>query len=93
MKNRDVIVPEINRVKHAGGGGVHVTGWLQAKHFDKQPMNHLPWPLIQLRRTWEFAYSIDIMRLIDKAKVVNVTKHPCDESPIPKYSVSIQIRK
>ena len=93
MKNRYIIIPEINRVKHSIGGGVHVTGWFQAMQFDKQPMNLLPWPLIQLQRIWESTYSVDIMRLIEKAEVVNVTKHPCDESPIPKHSVSVEVRK
>ena len=92
MKNRDVIIPEVNRVKHTGGGGVHVSGWFQHRHFDKQSMNQISWPVIQLRRTWDFVYSLDIMRRIDKAKVVNVTKHPCDESPVPKYSVSRNLK-
>ena len=34
-RNRDVIVPEVSRVFHAGDGGAHVNGFEQATFFDR----------------------------------------------------------
>ena len=77
------------RTKHDGGGGVHVSGYEQELSFQQRPYNTKPHVMVNLKRIWDFAYSLDMMRRLEKAVVVNITKHPCIESPIPKYQARI----
>lgn len=42
MGDRDVLVPEVPRTKHVGGGGVHVTGLEQALFHGRRPLNTHP---------------------------------------------------
>lgn len=39
MGDRAVLVPEVPRTKHVGGGGVHVTGLEQALYHGQRPLN------------------------------------------------------
>lgn len=39
MGNRDLLVPEVPRTKHVGGGGVHVTGLEQVYYHGQRPLN------------------------------------------------------
>ena len=41
MGSRDVLVPEVPRTKHVGGGGAHVTGFEQALYHGRRPINVL----------------------------------------------------
>ncbi|XP_066950639.1 protein O-linked-mannose beta-1,2-N-acetylglucosaminyltransferase 1-like [Macrobrachium rosenbergii] len=80
-----VIIPEVPRTKHEGGGGVHVTGYEQELSFHQRPYNLKPNVTLNMIRLWDFAYALDIMRILDKATTVNVTEHPCDKHPVPRY--------
>ncbi|XP_047468750.1 protein O-linked-mannose beta-1,2-N-acetylglucosaminyltransferase 1-like [Penaeus chinensis] len=80
-----VIIPEIPRTKHEGGGGVHVSGNEQETSFQQRPLNTQRDVQLNLIRLWEIAYGIDMRTKIDQARVVNITEHPCDKKPIPKY--------
>lgn len=42
MGERDLLVPEVPRTKHVGGGGVHVTGLEQALFHGQRPLNAQP---------------------------------------------------
>ncbi|XP_042222425.1 protein O-linked-mannose beta-1,2-N-acetylglucosaminyltransferase 1-like [Homarus americanus] len=81
----EVIIPEVPRTRHEGGGGVHVTGLEQETTYDQRPLNTLHNVTINLRRQWHLAYALDLMATIKGATVVKITKHPCVEYPIPKY--------
>ncbi|XP_068207565.1 protein O-linked-mannose beta-1,2-N-acetylglucosaminyltransferase 1-like [Palaemon carinicauda] len=80
-----VVIPEVPRTKHEGGGGVHVTGYEQELSFHQRPYNLKPNVTLNLIRSWDFAYALDIMRTLDNANIVNITEHPCDKHPIPHY--------
>ncbi|XP_064101826.1 protein O-linked-mannose beta-1,2-N-acetylglucosaminyltransferase 1-like [Macrobrachium nipponense] len=80
-----VIIPEVPRTKHEGGGGVHVTGYEQELSFHQRPYNLKPNVTLNMIRLWDFAYALDIMRILDKATTVNITQHPCDKHPVPRY--------
>lgn len=82
-----VIIPEIPRTKHEGGGGVHVSGNEQETSFQQRPLNTQRDVQLNMIRLWEIAYGIDMRTKIDQARVVNITEHPCDKKPIPKYKV------
>lgn len=42
LGERDLLVPEVPRTKHVGGGGVHVTGLEQALFHGQRPLNAKP---------------------------------------------------
>ncbi|KAK7075879.1 hypothetical protein SK128_016411, partial [Halocaridina rubra] len=81
-----VIIPEVPRTKHEGGGGFHVSGFEQETTFHQRLLNDKQKVEINMIRLWDFAYALDLMRLIEHAVKVNITRHPCKEIPIPKYS-------
>ncbi|XP_042888584.1 protein O-linked-mannose beta-1,2-N-acetylglucosaminyltransferase 1-like [Penaeus japonicus] len=80
-----VIIPEIPRTKHEGGGGVHVSGNEQETSFQQRPLNSQRDVQLNMIRLWEVAYGIDMMMRLHRAQVVNVTEHPCDKAPVPRY--------
>nr|XP_027230651.1 protein O-linked-mannose beta-1,2-N-acetylglucosaminyltransferase 1-like [Penaeus vannamei] len=80
-----VVIPEIPRTKHEGGGGVHVSGNEQESSFQQRPLNTQRDVQLNMIRLWEIAYGIDMRTRIDHAQVVNITEHPCDKKPIPKH--------
>lgn len=82
-----VVIPEIPRTKHEGGGGVHVSGNEQESSFQQRPLNTQRDVQLNMIRLWEIAYGIDMRTRIDHAQVVNITEHPCDKKPIPKHKV------
>ncbi|XP_069187574.1 protein O-linked-mannose beta-1,2-N-acetylglucosaminyltransferase 1-like isoform X1 [Procambarus clarkii] len=84
-EHHEVVIPEVPRTRHEGGGGVHVTGLEQEVAYDRRPLNTHTNVTLNLRRHWQLAYSLDKMAAIKLGTIVNVTKHPCIEAPVPKY--------
>lgn len=39
MGSRDVLIPEVPRTKHVGGGVVHVTWMEQEYYYNRRPLN------------------------------------------------------
>ncbi|KAK3859568.1 hypothetical protein Pcinc_034330 [Petrolisthes cinctipes] len=84
-EKNEVIIPEVPRTKHEGGAGVHVTGLEQEISYNQRPLNTQQDVILDMRRMWDLAYAVDMMRAVVGAKVVTVNQHPCSHSPIPKY--------
>ena len=53
-RNRDVIIPELSRVFHAGAAGIHVSGYEQVTYFDRITINQDPW--VEIQDIDEFVY-------------------------------------
>lgn len=49
MGSRDILVPELPRTKHVGGGGAHVTGLEQALYHGQRPLNARPLVALDLQ--------------------------------------------
>ncbi|CAL4134766.1 unnamed protein product, partial [Meganyctiphanes norvegica] len=91
LKERQVIIPEIPRTRHEGGGGMHVSGVIQELTYNQRPLNMIPNVTLDLRRTWLFAYSLDMQRALDEATFINITHHPCEKEPIPRNKNSTYV--
>ena len=89
LNNSFVVIPEVPRTKHFGGGGVHVSGYVQETTYNLRPLNKRTDVNITLTRMWSRAYIIDRMDYILKAQVVNITENPCKTLPIPVDGVSL----
>lgn len=87
-EKNQVIIPEVPRTKHEGGAGVHVTGLEQEISYNHRPLTTQQNTILNLRRMWDLAYAVDMMRALVEGEVVTVHQHPCSHPPIPKYQVS-----
>nr|XP_053634676.1 protein O-linked-mannose beta-1,2-N-acetylglucosaminyltransferase 1-like [Cherax quadricarinatus] len=88
MGERDILVPEVPRSKHRGGGGVHVTGIEQQQYYDQRPLNTLPNVTLdvhgaELHNYIKFHYSN-----IRTGHVVRFSKHPCEDLTIPRHQMN-----
>lgn len=86
-EKNQVIIPEVPRTKHEGGAGVHVTGLEQEISYNHRPLTTQQNTILNLRRMWDLAYAVDMMRALVEGEVVTVHQHPCSHPPIPKYQV------
>ncbi|XP_071518844.1 protein O-linked-mannose beta-1,2-N-acetylglucosaminyltransferase 1-like [Panulirus ornatus] len=88
MGERDVLVPEIPRTKHSGGGGIHVTGLEQAYFYNQRPLNsHTNVTMdVQGAELWHYYKFHD--NAIRTGQVVAFTSHPCKDLPIPRHQVN-----
>ncbi|XP_045596267.2 protein O-linked-mannose beta-1,2-N-acetylglucosaminyltransferase 1-like [Procambarus clarkii] len=89
MGDRDILVPEIPRTKHRGGGGVHVTGIEQEQYYNQRPLNALLNVTLDLHGAELHNYLKLHTRNIRTGHVVHFSKHPCVELPIPRHQVNM----
>ncbi|KAG7161018.1 putative O-linked-mannose beta-1-2-N-acetylglucosaminyltransferase 1-like 4, partial [Homarus americanus] len=85
---RDILVPEIPRTKHRGGGGAHVTGTEQAQHYNQQPLNTFVNATLDIQGVKLLNYLKLHVNAIREAQVVRLTQHPCQVLPIPRHQVN-----
>nr|XP_045596269.1 protein O-linked-mannose beta-1,2-N-acetylglucosaminyltransferase 1-like [Procambarus clarkii] len=88
MGDRDILVPEIPRTKHRGGGGVHVTGIEQEQYFNQQPLNALINVTLDIHGAELHNYLKLHTNNIRTGHVVHFSKHPCVELPIPRHQMN-----
>nr|XP_053634850.1 LOW QUALITY PROTEIN: protein O-linked-mannose beta-1,2-N-acetylglucosaminyltransferase 1-like [Cherax quadricarinatus] len=88
MGERDILVPEIPRTKHRGGGGVHVTGIEQQQYYNQRPLNTLPNVTLDVHEAELANYIKFHTSNIRKGHVVRFRTHPCDHLPIPQHQVN-----
>ncbi|XP_045116725.1 protein O-linked-mannose beta-1,2-N-acetylglucosaminyltransferase 1-like isoform X2 [Portunus trituberculatus] len=88
MGSRDVLVPEVPRTKHVGGGGAHVTGFEQALYHGRRPLNTLQNVTLDLQRVRLLPYIKTHHNAIAGARVVRLTDHPCKVLPLPTRQVN-----
>nr|XP_045596268.1 protein O-linked-mannose beta-1,2-N-acetylglucosaminyltransferase 1-like [Procambarus clarkii] len=88
MGDRDILVPEIPRTKHRGGGGVHVTGIEQEQYYNQRPLNALLNVTLDLHGAELNNYLKLHTRNIRTGHVVHFSKHPCVELPIPRHQMN-----
>ncbi|XP_045596272.2 protein O-linked-mannose beta-1,2-N-acetylglucosaminyltransferase 1 [Procambarus clarkii] len=88
MGDRDILVPEIPRTKHRGGGGVHVTGIEQEQYYNQRPLNALLNVTLDLHGAELNNYLKLHTNNIRTGHVVHFSKHPCVELPIPRHQVN-----
>nr|XP_045596189.1 protein O-linked-mannose beta-1,2-N-acetylglucosaminyltransferase 1-like [Procambarus clarkii] len=89
MGDRDILVPEIPRTKHRGGGGVHVTGIEQEQYYNQRPLNALLNVTLDLHGAEKDNYLKVHLDNIRRGHVVRFTAHPCEHLPIPKHQVNV----
>ncbi|KAG7178112.1 O-linked-mannose beta-1-2-N-acetylglucosaminyltransferase 1-like 7, partial [Homarus americanus] len=90
MGERDILVPEIPRTKHRGGGGAHVTGLEQAVYFNQRPLNTILNVTMDVQGAELDTYFKYHQNDIRAALVVRFTEHPCKVLPIPQHQVSVR---
>ncbi|XP_042888583.1 protein O-linked-mannose beta-1,2-N-acetylglucosaminyltransferase 1-like isoform X2 [Penaeus japonicus] len=88
MGSRNLLIPEIPRTKHVGGGGVHVTGLEQALYYNKRPLNSVANVTLDVKGVEESQYMKTHTEAIKSAKVVRFQEHPCKVVPIPMQQVN-----
>nr|XP_027230650.1 protein O-linked-mannose beta-1,2-N-acetylglucosaminyltransferase 1-like [Penaeus vannamei] len=88
MGSRDILIPEIPRTKHVGGGGVHVTGLEQALYYNKRPLNSVANVTLDVKAAEHVRYMKTHAAAILSAEVVRFQDHPCKVVPIPKHQVN-----
>nr|XP_045596190.1 protein O-linked-mannose beta-1,2-N-acetylglucosaminyltransferase 1-like [Procambarus clarkii] len=88
MGDRDILVPEIPRTKHRGGGGVHVTGIEQEQYYNQRPLNALLNVTLDLHGAELYRYIKFHVNNIRTANVVRFAQHPCKEITIPRHQVN-----
>ncbi|XP_069187638.1 protein O-linked-mannose beta-1,2-N-acetylglucosaminyltransferase 1-like [Procambarus clarkii] len=88
MGDRDILVPEIPRTKHRGGGGVHVTGIEQEQYYNQRPLNALLNVTLDLHGAELHNYLKLHTNNIRTGHVVHFSKHPCVELPIPRHQMN-----
>ncbi|XP_047468751.1 uncharacterized protein LOC125024982 [Penaeus chinensis] len=88
MGSRNILIPEIPRTKHVGGGGVHVTGLEQALYYNKRPLNAVANITLDVKAAEEVRYLKTHTDAIHSAEVVRFQSHPCQVVPIPKHQVN-----
>nr|XP_045596270.1 protein O-linked-mannose beta-1,2-N-acetylglucosaminyltransferase 1-like [Procambarus clarkii] len=88
MGDRDILVPEIPRTKHRGGGGVHVTGIEQEQYYNQRPLNALLNVTLDLHGAELDNYLKLHTSNIRTGHVVHFSKHPCVELPIPRHQMN-----
>ncbi|XP_069187637.1 uncharacterized protein [Procambarus clarkii] len=88
MGDRDILVPEIPRTKHRGGGGVHVTGIEQEQYYNQRPLNALLNVTLDLHGAELNNYLKLHTNNIRTGHVVHFSKHPCVELPIPRHQMN-----
>ncbi|XP_069946828.1 protein O-linked-mannose beta-1,2-N-acetylglucosaminyltransferase 1-like [Cherax quadricarinatus] len=88
MGERDILVPEIPRTKHRGGGGVHVTGIEQQQYYNQRPLNTLPNVTLDVQGAKFRNYILFHVNNLRRAQVVRFTEHPCKKLLIPRHQVN-----
>ncbi|XP_045596265.2 protein O-linked-mannose beta-1,2-N-acetylglucosaminyltransferase 1-like [Procambarus clarkii] len=103
MGSRDMLLPEVPRTRHMGGGGTHVSGFDQL-FYSSQPLNNLTSVTLDVERGKEAVmkgsddihgldsaeeanYEYHILQEMRSAQVVTLTQHPCEVTPLPTHQV------
>ncbi|CAL4156680.1 unnamed protein product, partial [Meganyctiphanes norvegica] len=89
--NWDIIIPEVPRTKHRGGGGSHSSGLVQERFFNQQTLNmkvNVTMDIESSAVSDSQLYFHHHMNIIDSAKVLNITQHPCEVNPLPTYKTN-----
>ncbi|MPC87910.1 Protein O-linked-mannose beta-1,2-N-acetylglucosaminyltransferase 1 [Portunus trituberculatus] len=90
MGARDMLIPEVPRTRHMGGGGVHISGFDQVL-FSSQPINTLANVTLDVDSASEAEYEARLLQDLQEAEVVPLTRHPCQVTPVPTHKVSIAL--
>ncbi|XP_050715411.1 protein O-linked-mannose beta-1,2-N-acetylglucosaminyltransferase 1-like isoform X2 [Eriocheir sinensis] len=88
MGDRAMLVPEVPRTKHVGGGGVHVTGLEQALYHGQRPLNAQPLVTLDVTGAQRDRYLHTHHTAIAEARVVRIREHPCKVLPLPRHTVN-----
>ncbi|XP_068206009.1 protein O-linked-mannose beta-1,2-N-acetylglucosaminyltransferase 1-like [Palaemon carinicauda] len=82
LGTKDMIIPEVPRTRHTGGGGVHISGYDQIL-FSAQPLNNVTYVKMNTGSMMKEVYDSNLLHNITRAKEVRIIDHPCDVLPIP----------
>ncbi|XP_066950348.1 protein O-linked-mannose beta-1,2-N-acetylglucosaminyltransferase 1-like [Macrobrachium rosenbergii] len=82
MGSKDMIVPEVPRTRHMGGGGVHISGYDQIL-FSAQPLNNLSYVEMNTSSMTKDLYDFNLRQDLARATEVQIIHHPCDVLPVP----------
>ncbi|KAK7075877.1 hypothetical protein SK128_016409 [Halocaridina rubra] len=86
MGTWDMIIPEVPRTRHMGGGGVHITGYDQIL-FAVQPLSKITHVELDIKSVTEDTYTRNLLQGISESVTVRIRRHPCDVTPIPERKV------
>ncbi|KAG7178114.1 O-linked-mannose beta-1-2-N-acetylglucosaminyltransferase 1-like 9 [Homarus americanus] len=75
MRDKDMLMPEVPRTRHMGGGGTHISGFDQVL-FSSQPLNNLSLVQLDVGSAKEGNYEFHIRKEMSSAQVVTLTHHP-----------------
>ncbi|XP_069946829.1 protein O-linked-mannose beta-1,2-N-acetylglucosaminyltransferase 1-like [Cherax quadricarinatus] len=84
MGNRDMLLPEVPRTRHMGGGGTHISGFDQLL-FSSQPLNNATNVMLDVESAHEGSYELHIREEMSSAVVVSLKQHPCEVTPFPTH--------
>ncbi|XP_045116727.1 protein O-linked-mannose beta-1,2-N-acetylglucosaminyltransferase 1-like [Portunus trituberculatus] len=87
MGARDMLIPEVPRTRHMGGGGVHISGFDQVL-FSSQPINTLANVTLDVDSASEAEYEARLLQDLQEAEVVPLTRHPCQVTPVPTHKTN-----
>nr|XP_053634675.1 protein O-linked-mannose beta-1,2-N-acetylglucosaminyltransferase 1-like [Cherax quadricarinatus] len=87
MGNRDMLLPEVPRTRHMGGGGTHISGFDQLL-FSSQPLNNATNVMLDVESAHEGSYELHIREEMSSAVVVSLKQHPCEVTPFPTHQTN-----
>ncbi|XP_071542894.1 protein O-linked-mannose beta-1,2-N-acetylglucosaminyltransferase 1-like [Panulirus ornatus] len=87
MGDRDMLMPEVPRTRHMGGGGTHISGFDQLL-FSSQPLNNMAEVILDVQSAKEGEYEVHIREEMSAAQVVVLSQHPCEDTPIPTHQTN-----
>ncbi|XP_050715410.1 protein O-linked-mannose beta-1,2-N-acetylglucosaminyltransferase 1-like isoform X1 [Eriocheir sinensis] len=87
MGGRDMLIPEVPRTRHQGGGGVHISGFDQVL-FSSQPLNAEANVTLDVDSARELDYEQHLRQDLKDAEVVVLTRHPCEVTPLPTHKTN-----
>uniref|UniRef100_A0A8C2V383 Protein O-linked-mannose beta-1,2-N-acetylglucosaminyltransferase n=1 Tax=Chinchilla lanigera TaxID=34839 RepID=A0A8C2V383_CHILA len=98
-RGRECVIPDVSRSYHFGIIGLNMNGYFHEAYFKKHKFNTVP--SVQLQNVDSLkkdAYEVEIHRLLSEAKVLDHSKHPCEDSFVPDteghvYVAFIQMEK
>ncbi|KAK4317563.1 hypothetical protein Pmani_011367 [Petrolisthes manimaculis] len=88
MGSRDMLIPEVPRTRHMGGGGTHISGFDQVL-FSSQPLNQAVKARLDVDSAEEGNYEARLLDDLSSAEVVTLVQHPCQVTPLPTHQLSL----
>ncbi|KAK3859569.1 hypothetical protein Pcinc_034331 [Petrolisthes cinctipes] len=87
MGSRDMLIPEVPRTRHMGGGGTHISGFDQVL-FSSQPLNQDAEARLDVGSAEEGNYEARLLDDLSSAQVVTLVQHPCQVTPLPTHQTN-----